>query len=336
MKRFTLFLLMLSLLMGMLWGCQRRGAKTETGETIEEKGESIPFDVRAGLDVAVEEPAGNGMWILTSQKQLETLCSFEQTGRGYACLDRYYKTSLNGQEDTVPPAYLEDYFEEGALVVLFLNEEDGARHRVNSLVRKEEELCAELTRFFPADHPARPKPAYWRIFLEVKRSDVEGLTKVRYTIKESGEDETFAAETDVLYTAKVGFVPHAIVCNEVNMIASWEEFTFYYRNSFGSCYDEEIESLLGSPEVQKEYGDEFFRENVLFIVTMFQENASKKHRIDSLIRQGNLLSVDMTRILANGGTQSISTFCSFLEVKHLDMEGVEKVSLLMKDRSKTE
>jgi len=128
---------------------------------------SVPFSVGVQVNIRASDE-GSNRWIVRSYEELKSILSND-----------FYPDRINYIQN-----YNEDFFEENALVVLFIFEvSSGIRHQINSLVRNGNELSVRFTRYRTGDR-LPTDIAYWRILIEVRQSDVLGVERLNSIINE--------------------------------------------------------------------------------------------------------------------------------------------------------
>lgn len=126
-------------------------------------GEAIPFTVGVQENVRASDMGGDRLqaWIVRSFEGLQSL----------------YAQDPNPNEINYIAPYTADFFEEKALVALFITEGSGSiRHRIPALQRNGTELAVDLVTMRP--YMFTDDMAYWRILLEVDREAVAGIDLV--------------------------------------------------------------------------------------------------------------------------------------------------------------
>lgn len=78
--------------------------------------------------------------------------------------------------------YDEAFFENHAVILLFIVNGSGSiKHKVDSITKNNNELCIAYTTFVAGpDQVMTCDMAYWRILIEVKQSDLSGITTLSY------------------------------------------------------------------------------------------------------------------------------------------------------------
>ena len=126
-------------------------------------GETISFTVGVQENVHASDRGGDRLqaWIIRSLEGLRSL----------------YAQDPNPNEIDYIAPYTADFFEEKALVALFITEGSGSiRHRIPALKRDGTELAIDLVTDRP--YMFTCDMAYWRILLEVDREAAAGIDRV--------------------------------------------------------------------------------------------------------------------------------------------------------------
>jgi len=129
------------------------------------KGAAVPFAVGADVNIyASDTPYGFDAVIVRSYAELRAIYEADSNPNGYD-----YISSYNGA-----------FFEDNAVILLFIGRGSGSiRQEIHSLVKKGNELCIGMTTFVPGPGMIGTSDiAYWRITLDVKKADVDGVDKI--------------------------------------------------------------------------------------------------------------------------------------------------------------
>lgn len=96
--------------------------------------------------------------------------------RSYSELTEFYNSDKEFGSSYVAD-YNDDFFEENAIVLICLTRPSGSfRDRINKLTRENGKLVVDYTTLKTFSSTADIK--YWRILIQVKKSDVEGITEI--------------------------------------------------------------------------------------------------------------------------------------------------------------
>jgi len=134
------------------------------------EGDSIPFDVGVRVNIRHSDyENARSLWLVTSYEQLRSI----------------YNNDSNPNAINYIQNYNEEFFEENALVVLFIRESisSGIGYQINSLIKNDNELYVGITRIRPTGL-LTSNEANWRILIEVRQSDVAGVETLNYVIHE--------------------------------------------------------------------------------------------------------------------------------------------------------
>ena len=227
--------------------------------------------------------------------------------------------------------YNKDFFKENAVIVLFLTYGSGSiRQRFDSLVKNGNELCIGMTTIQP--EVGTCDMAYWRITLEVKKSDISGVDKINcFNQNESKvpvepavpEPMTYVDEmpagTTVPFTVGVSANTH---CSEdkYNSDAAIARSYTELKEIYDCDYNPN-----GYNYIEK-YNEDFFKENAVIVVFLTYGSGSVRQRFDSLVKNGNELCIGMTTIEPEVGTCDMAYWRITLEVKKSDIIDVDKIN----------
>ena len=140
-----------------------------------------PITQRANMLAGTEIPFIAGVNINIHQSDDDHWFNIS-IAKSFAELTEIFADDYNPNQINYIHKYNDAFFQENALIIMFITEGSGSvKHRIDSLVKNEDDLCVGFTRLVP--ETGTGDIAYWRILLEVKKSDIEDIVKLSYFVK---------------------------------------------------------------------------------------------------------------------------------------------------------
>jgi len=219
-------------------------------------------------------------------------------------------------------AYDEAYFEDNALVFLEFSAGPTASYTIDSLTRVGDSLQLNLVWTTPEGPPVSGLQFYW-LSLEVKKSDIAGVTAVK---------TTSTIEYIVFYHTAVQVNTHARAKQETSADQALVVTSKAQLEQFVDAYGD-VNNIL-TPKLAG-YDDAFFSIHSLVLITRTEPSGSISHRITDVVRNNDTMTVSIQRNMPYGEmTWDMAYWVFALEVEKDSVAGINAVKTAYTTRMK--